>query len=77
MFNINPNNLTDPVTHYKTAVKMLAEFENLDIEKIITSYLSGEMWNSWDSEKRQSLIKTAIQELEDKQAKKQKRYQKA
>lgn len=71
VLNINPDSITDPEQIYRKVVTGLsiALFENADIQKIITKYVKGLMWEKWSEGEREQFISENIKQLEEKEEK--------
>jgi hypothetical protein len=68
ILNIDPDSMTDPERIYQKAVSGLsiALFENAEIEKIITTYLKGWMWEKWNERERILFINETLKQQEEK-----------
>jgi len=66
VFNVNPNGSINPVKIYENAVRMLADFEQLDIIKIISAYLPGVFWDTFSQDEKSNFVIETIDAFDKK-----------
>ena len=57
---IDPDQMREPTAVYNSVIRKLTLFEAEDIEQIISVYLGGNTWNSWNLEARLKFIDECI-----------------
>ena len=67
-FNLDLETVLDPKKVYKKIVYRLsyAAFEDVDIKKIISTYIKGEMWEKWDDEEKDSFVSENVEQRDEK-----------
>lgn len=67
--NINPDQVVYPALVYKNLILCLGLLDATDIEKIITVYVGGTLWEQMDHTRRREVISKVLVDTEEKQTK--------